>query len=156
MTATQSPIAVPPPPIPEEPNRKRRVPIVAAILAGAFVVGGFAGSVVWAATHDEDSAAASADVGYEDDTTADDGTTYENDTTYDDHDSVYGWSAIDEQAVLSTVESRPIFSPYDPYCVLGVIQDHFDSLDEFSLADSDAMTSVAYDVVDQCGVADIH
>ena len=169
MTSTQSPIAVPPPPLPPVPNRKRRGPIVAAILAGAFVVGGLAGSAVWAATHNDANAAAAAGVRYEDDTTYDDhttsddhttyedGTPYDGDTTSDDDDTTSGWSAIDERAVLNTIESHPIFSPYDPYCVLAVIQDHFDSLDEFSLAaetDSYAITSSAYDVVDQCRVAD--
>jgi hypothetical protein len=68
--------------------------------------------------------------------------------------STPGWSATEEAAVLSVIESRPAFDGYDSRCVLRVIEDHFASLDEFTLAsesDSPGITTVASDVISDCG-----
>src|SRR5262249_7804900 len=64
-----------------------------------------------------------------------------------------GLDLTEEDVVLTLIESRPVFDGYDSGCVLGVIEDHFASLDEFTLAaetDSSEMTSAAYDVIREC------
>jgi hypothetical protein len=143
-------------------QRTRRTLSVLAIAVGVFGLG-TAGAAVWLATHEQDAPAVAADAsraatdfdGY--------GSGSDGGSHYDDHDdgteygddgSTYGWTALDEQAVLAAMESQPIFDDYDPYCVLGVIQDTYDSLDEFGLAAENPaeMKSLGYDVVSECGV----
>ena len=148
-------------------RRTRRTLSVLAIAVGVFGLG-TAGSAVWLATHEEDAPAVAADASsaptdYDDYGSGSDGGSQHDDydggtgdggTQYDDG-SAYGWTAIDEQAVLAAMESEPILDDYDPYCVLGVIQDTYDSLEGFGLAAADpaAMRSLGYDVVSECGVA---
>lgn len=146
MTSMQAPIAAPLPPV---PHRTWRPPIVTAIVAGA-VAGAlaFAGSAVWASTHDRaHHTATAAPVDTKVDTS--DGSA----TDPGDSGSTSGWTSTEEDVVLTLIESRPVFDGYDSGCVLGVIEDHFASLDEFTLAaetDSSEMTSAAYDVIREC------
>jgi hypothetical protein len=131
------------------PSRKRRGPIVAAAVVGAFVAGGlgFAGSAVWRGTHDETPPAEAADTSYES------CTSYHSDTTYGDYESTYGWSNASEKVVLTLIEAEPAFYDYDSSCVLGVIEDHFDSPEDFARAadtDSSEITSAGYDVAIEC------
>ena len=58
--------------------------------------------------------------------------------------------------MLSLIASNSLFEGYDSGCVLGVIEDHFQSLDDFTLAaetDSPEITSLAYYVILRCGAA---
>jgi hypothetical protein len=146
MTSMPAPITAPLPPV---PRRNRRGLIVTAIVAGVVAGGlGFAGSALWAATHDEVSHAPR--VGTKVDMSAapapDSGARV----------PASGWSSTEEGVVLSLIESKSMFDGYDSGCVLGVIEDHFPSLDDFTVAaetDSPEITSVAYDVILECGAA---
>lgn len=150
-STTQGPPPPPLPPMPTPmPRRIRRGPIVAAFVFGGFVAGGlgFAGSAVWAGTHDDappgraagtDSAASGK---------------YTADTTYNDSQSTSGWSSQDEQVVLGIIKAEPGLYSYDSYCVLGVIEDHFDSREAFTVADPSEITSVGYEVAATCGAPD--
>ena len=146
---TQAPIAAP---LARVPHRRRRPPVITAIVAGA-VAGGlsFAGSVVWTATHDvAHHTATAAPVDTKVDTG--DGSAAEP----GDSGSTSGWTSTEEQVVLTLIESKSVFDGYDPGCVLGVLQDHFPSLGDFTLAaetDSPQLTSAAYDVIRECGTA---
>ena len=144
-------------------RRTRRTLSALAIALGVFGLG-TAGAAVWLATHEEDAPAVAADASsdvtdYDDYGSGPDGGSqyddYDGRAEYGDDGSTYGWTALEEQAVLDALESQPILDDYDPYCVLGVIQDTYDSLDEFGLAAGDpaAMRSLGYDVVSECGVA---
>jgi hypothetical protein len=149
-------------------RRLRRTLSVLAIAVGVFGLG-TAGAAVWLATHEEDAPAAAAatsndaatdydDYGSDSQRGSDGGSQYENfdgGTGYDEYEPMDGWTAIDEQALLGAIESHAIFDDYDPYCVVGVIQDTYDSLDEFGLAAGDPaeMRSLGYDVVSECSVA---
>lgn len=146
---TLAPIAAPLPPV---PHRRRRPPVVTAIVAGAFAGGfAFAGSVVWTATRDaahHTATAAPVDtkVDTRDGSAADPG----------DSGSTSSWTSTEELVVLTLIESKSLFDGYDPGCVLGVLQDHFPSLGDFTLAtetDSPRLTSAAYDVIRECGTA---
>jgi hypothetical protein len=132
------------------PSRKRRGPIVAAIVAGAFVAGGlgFAGSAVWAGTHDDAPPARASDTSSRADST------YENNTTYNDSPATSGWSAHDEQTVLTLIKGEPGLYSYESNCVLAVIEDHFDSRQAFTLADPSEIRSVGYEVAAPCGAPD--
>jgi hypothetical protein len=135
-------------------RRARRTLTVLAIAVGVFGLG-TAGSAIWLATQQEDAPAAAAATSNDAATAYDDsasGSQYEDHGEYEPMD---GWTAIDEQALLHAIETHAIFDDYDPSCVVGVIQDTYDSLDEFGLAAEDAaeMRSLGYDVVAECGVA---
>jgi len=132
------------------PSRARRGPIVAAFVVGAFVAGGlgFAGSAVWAGTHDDAPPAQSSD------TNSGAGTKYTADTTYNDYQSTSGWSSQDEQAVLTIIKAEPGLYSYDSHCVLGVIEHHFDSHEAFTVADPSEITSAGYEVAATCGAPD--
>jgi hypothetical protein len=154
MTSTDSTIQVPPtppmPPMPPPmPRRARRGPIVAAFVIGAFVAGGlgFAGSAVWAGTHDDAPPAQVSD------TNSGGDTKYTADTTNNDY-STSGWSAQDAQAVLTIIEAEPGLYSYDSHCVLGVIEDHFNSREAFTVADPSEITSVGYEMGATCGAPD--
>jgi hypothetical protein len=67
--------------------------------------------------------------------------------------STSSWTSTEEQVVLTLIESKSVFNGYDPGCVLRVLQDHFRSLDDFTLAagtNSPELTSAASDVVREC------
>jgi hypothetical protein len=152
MSSTESTLQVPPPPPlppmpPPMPRRTRRGPIVAAFVVGAFVAGGLgiAGSAVWAATHDDAPPARATD------TSSAAGGKYTADTTSNDYKTTSGWSAQDEQMVLGLIKAEPGLYSYDSNCVLGVIEDHFDSRAAFTLADPPEITSVGYEVATRCG-----
>jgi len=140
----------PPPPPPPMPTRTRRGPIVAAFVVGAFVAGGLgvAGSAVWAGTHDDAPPPRATD------TSSAASGKYTADTTSNDSQSISGWSPQDEQVVLRLIEAEPGLYSYDSYCVLGVIEDHFDSREAFTLADPSEITSVGYEVDTTCGAPD--
>lgn len=155
MTSTVSTTQVPPPPpLPPMPapmpRRARRGPIVAAFVIGAFVVGGlaFAGSAVWAGTHDDAPPVQASD------TSSGADTKYTADTTSNAYQSTSGWTSHDEQAVLTIIEAEPGLYSYDPHCVLGVIEGHFSSREAFTVADPSEITSVGYEVADTCGAPD--
>jgi hypothetical protein len=155
MTSTDSTIHVPPPPPlppmpPPMPRRARRGPIVAAFVVGAFFAGGLglAGSAVWAAAHDDAPPAQSSD------TNSGADSRYTADTTYNDYQSTSGWSSQDEQVVLRLIKAEPGFYSYDSYCVLGVIEDHFDSHEAFTVADPSEITSAGNEVAATCGASD--
>src|SRR5689334_16847235 len=108
MTSTVATTQVqPPPPLPPMPapmpRRARRGPIVAAFVIGAFVVGGlaFAGSAVWAGTHDDAPPVQASD------TNSGADTKYTADTTSKAHQPTSGWTSQDEQAVLTIIEAEP-------------------------------------------------
>ena len=147
----------PPPPLPSlppmptpMPSRTRRGPIVAAFVVGAFVAGGlgFAGSAVWAGTHDDAPPARATD------TNSAASGKYTADTTSNDYQSTSGWSAQDEQVVLTIIKAEPGLYSYDSKCVLGVIEDHFYSRQAFTVADPSEITSVGYEVAATCGAPD--
>jgi hypothetical protein len=148
MTSTESTRQGPPPP--PMPRRRRPGPIVAAFVVGAFVAGGLgvAGSAVWAGTHDDAPPARATATG-----SAASGK-YAADTTSNDHQSTSGWSSQDEQEVLRIIRAEPGLYSYDSNCVLGVIEDHFDSHAAFTSADSSEITSVGYEVDTRCGASD--
>jgi hypothetical protein len=155
MTSTEATTQGPPPPPlppmpPPMPTRTRRGPIVAAFVVGAFVAGGlgFAGSAVWAGTHDDARPARATD------TNSAASGKYTADTTYNDPQSTSGWSSQDEQVVLGLIKAEPGLYSYDSYCVLGVIEDHFDSREAFTVADPSGITSVGYEVDTTCGAPD--
>jgi hypothetical protein len=145
-------------------RRLRRTLSVLAIAVGVFGLG-TAGAAVWLATQQEDAPAAAAATSSDAATAYDDygsgsdsGSQYDNfggGTGYDEYEPMDGWTAIDEQALLNAIESQAMFDAYDPYCVVGVIQDTYDSLDEFGLAAGDPaeMRPLGYAVVSECGVA---
>jgi hypothetical protein len=147
----------PPPPLPPlppmptpMPRRTRRGPIVAAFVVGAFVAGGlgFAGSAVWAGTHDDAPPARATDAN------SAAGGKYTADTTSNDYQSTSGWSAQDEQVVLTIIKAEPGLYSYDSKCVLGVIEHHFYSRQAFTVADPSEITSVGYEVAATCGAPD--
>jgi hypothetical protein len=144
-------------------RRARRTLSVLAIAVGVLGLG-TAGSAVWLATHEEDAPAVATDASSDAATDYDDygsgsGGGSEHDdyggsTGYDEYEPMDGWTAIDEQAVLNAIETQPIFDDYDPHCVLGVIQETYDSLDEFGLAAEDPaeMRWLGREVVSRCSV----
>ena len=144
MTTMPAPIAAPLPPL---PRRNRRSLFLTAIVAGVLAGGlGFAGSALWAVTHDETASAPR--FGTKVDTRSAPAPQYGNDAPPS------GWSSTEEKVVLSLIESKQLFAGYDSACVLGVIEGHFQTLDDFTLAaetDSPEITSVAYDVILTCG-----
>jgi hypothetical protein len=145
------PLPPPLPPMPTPmPRRTRRGPIVAAFVVGAFVAGGlgFAGSALWAGTHGDGSPARPSD------TNSAASGKYTADTTYNDYQSTSGWSAHDEQVVLTIIKAEPGLYSYDSNCVLGVIEDHFNSRQAFTVADPSEITSVGYEVAATCGAPD--
>ena len=155
MTSTESTMQGPPPPLlpptpPPMPRRTRRGPIVAAFVVGAFAAGGlgFAGSAVWAGTHDDAPPARATD------TNSAASRKYTADTTSNDYQSTSGWSSQDEQVVLGIIEAEPGLYSYETYCVLGVIEDHFHSREAFTVAEPSEITSVGYEVADTCGASD--
>ena len=152
MTSMPAPIAAPlpsAPPLPPVRRRNRRGLIVTAIAAGVLAGGlGFAGSALWSATHD--------DVTHEPRTGTKVDTSAAPAPDFRSGPPTSGWSSTEEGVVLSLIESNSLFEGYDSGCVLGVIEDHFQSVDDFTLAaetDSPEITSVAYDVISQCGAA---
>jgi hypothetical protein len=138
-------------------RRARRTLSVLAIAVGVFGLG-TAGSAVWLATHQEDAPAVAADTSNDTVTDYDDYSSgSDGGTVYDEYEPMHGWTAIDEQAVLNAIETQPIFDDYDPDCVLGVIEETYDSLDEFGLAAQDPaeMRTLGYEVVSRCSVVDV-
>ena len=155
MISTVSTTQVPrPPPLhpmpPPMPRRAGRGPIVAAFVIGAFVAAGlgFAGSAVWAGTHDDAPPVQASD------TNSGANTKYTADTTSNAYQPTSGWSSHDEQVVLTIIEAEPGLYSYDPHCVLGVIKGHFSSREAFTVADPSEIRSVGYEVADTCGAPD--
>jgi hypothetical protein len=143
-------------------RRTQRTLSILAIAVGVFGLSA-AGSAVWLATHEADAPAAVADASsaatdYDDSGNGSYGGSQNDEgggIVYDEYEPMDGWTALDEQAVLNAIESHPIFDDYDPYCVLGVIQGTYDSLNGFGLAAQDPaeMRSLGHDVVSACSVA---
>lgn len=144
MTTMPAPIAAPLPPL---PRRNRRSLFLTAIVAGVVAGGlGFAGAALWAVTHEETTSAPR--IGTKVDTRSVPAPQYGSGAPSS------GWSSTEENVVLSLIESKQLFAGYDSACVLGVIEGHFQTLDDFTFAaasDSPEITSVAYDVILKCG-----